>query len=139
MANVGVLVGAGACCVLCCAVLCCAVLCVLRVYVQCARRRCPTPLLPHKKQTTNEQPNARKHNTTHTNTNKGLLETDEDGWALRATDAGRLMVAHYVRLGTMRAIVGQGSHRSAPDLLGVISRAEEVVGAVVLRRCERWL
>ena len=59
--------------------------------------------------------------------------------ALRATDAGRLMVAHYVRLGTMRAIVGQGSHRSAPDLLGVISRAEEVVGAVVLRRCERWL
>jgi len=48
--------------------------------------------------------------------------------SLASTEAGSLMARHVVRLGTMVAMLATPPRASLPDLLDIITRAEELVG-----------
>jgi hypothetical protein len=62
------------------------------------------------------------------------MSTDDEGFALQPTEAGRLMTRHFVRLRTMVKIVSlQRSQSSMAALIGVLARAEEFSN-IMLRR-----
>ncbi|GBF89417.1 ATP-dependent DNA helicase-like protein [Raphidocelis subcapitata] len=68
-----------------------------------------------------------------------LMATDDEGFELTATEGGRLMARHFVRLGTMVTVVTLPRPQASMEaLIGVLARAEEF-GAIMLRRTEKKL
>ncbi|KAI8467024.1 MAG: hypothetical protein J3K34DRAFT_47254 [Monoraphidium minutum] len=69
----------------------------------------------------------------------GIMATDEEGFELRPTNAGRLMARHYVRLPTMVVLVKLPRQQSSmAALISALARADEFKN-IILRRSEKKL
>lgn len=66
----------------------------------------------------------------------GLVDTDEDGFTLRPTEAGRLMAHHCVCLQTMALVLACPPHSDMRELLRVVAKAEEL-SSIRLRKTEK--
>lgn len=65
-----------------------------------------------------------------------MIQTDQDGFALKPQEPGRLMTKYYLKFNTMKHIMQAPSSCSLEEVLQIICHAEEIAW-IQLRRNEK--